>query len=92
MQSIFPSRGIKNSERRERRLGYNLGPELALPLMLLVFILLSEQSALLRLQVDQITDWLCAHDSVATGIELLIAGIPFWMLAVIIHDKIKGKS
>ncbi len=69
------------------------GLELALPLTLLAFILMSEQSPMLKMHMDTVIDWLCAHDLAATALEFAIAAIPFWMIAVMIKDKVEaGKS
>lgn len=90
VQSIFPGKQFRVSERpKDKR---QLGLELALPLTLLVFIILSEQSPLLKMQVELIVDWLCEHDYVVTILSMFIASIPIWMIAVNILEEKKSKK
>lgn len=50
-------------------------------------ILLADQSPLLKVQYEHIIDWLIEHDYVFKALEISIAIIPFWMVAVIVYEK-----
>lgn len=93
VQSVFPFRnpnlpkGGEAPTTSSPKKGRVLGFEIALPLTLLVLVLLSEHSPLLKMQYETITDWLCEHDFAFTALELSVAVIPLWMIGVIVYDK-----
>ncbi|MBX9721921.1 MAG: hypothetical protein K2X81_11040 [Candidatus Obscuribacterales bacterium] len=96
VQSFFPDsastrKAFDETQDLKRLPQKEWGPglELALPLTLLAFIFMSEQSPMLKMHMDTVLDWLCAHDLAANVLELSIAAIPFWMIAVMIKDKIE---
>lgn len=86
VQSIFPGNTTGNLRAAPKE-GKSLGFELALPLTLLAFILLSDQSSLLKIHFDRIVDWLCDHDYVFNSIAFIVAAIPVWMIASMIRDR-----
>ena len=86
VQSIVP-RQTTGSIAAAPRKGKSLGFELALPFTILAFILISDQSPLLKLQIDRIVDWLCDHDYVFNTLAFVVAAIPVWMIASMIRDK-----
>lgn len=87
VQSIFPGKQLRFSDSPKQR--RQLGLELALPLTLLAFILISEQSPLLKMHIEPIVDWLCEHDIAANTLITFIALIPIWMIAVTVLEKSK---
>lgn len=91
VQSVFPLTKTEKSPAAPRK-GRSLGVELALPLTLLAFILVSEQSPMLKLHLERIVDWLCDHDYVVTATTIAIACIPVWMLASMIYDRYHSHS
>lgn len=86
VQSVFP-RSSSGSSKAAPKENKGLGLEIALPLTILAFILLSDQSPLLKLQIDRLVEWLIAHDYVFNTIAFVIAAIPVWMIASMIRDK-----
>ena len=86
VQSVFPRNAAGNIQEAPKT-NRSLSVELALPFTILAFILISEQSPMLKMELDKIVDWLITHDYVFNTIAFIIAAIPVWMIASMIKDK-----
>lgn len=91
IQSVSTKTKSEHSSRLSRR-GRSPGIELALPLSLLTFVVVSEYSPLLKIHQNRIVEWLCDHDNVANTFGYVLALLPVWMLSSMLYERLKRKE
>jgi len=83
VQSILPTPKSDRGRESTRRLGF----EIAFPLTILMFIVFSELSPMLKSYLERIVVWLIDHDFAFTAIEVIVLCIPLWMIGVIFFER-----
>lgn len=92
MRPDLPPLSSAKNALRDGADGHHVAIELALPATILAFIIIAEQSPMLKVELDNVLDWFVKNDFYFWSLTAIILALPLRMIVIMLTERMKSQS